>query len=34
MLNPLDYPILLLVFSLAFFWFSAWLGASFHKKTV
>jgi ABC-type branched-subunit amino acid transport system permease subunit len=32
MLNPLDYPILLLVFSLAVFWFSAWLGASFHKR--
>lgn len=31
MLNPLDYPILLLVFSLAVFWFSAWLSASFHK---
>src|SRR5215469_3572269 len=32
MFSPLDQPILLLVFSLAVFWFSAWLGASFHKK--
>ena len=32
MFSLMDYPILLFVFSLLIFWFSAWLGASLHKR--
>jgi ABC-type branched-subunit amino acid transport system permease subunit len=32
MFNPMDHPVLLLLFSLPVFWFSSWLGASFRKR--
>jgi hypothetical protein len=32
MLNPIDFPILVLVFSLSTFWFSAWLGCSVRRR--
>jgi hypothetical protein len=32
MINPLDYPLLILVVALLVFWISAWIGGGFHAR--